>query len=78
MAPGDLAAVSQLLLTGGAAVALLWVITLIVSGKLHSSSEVDSLRQDKKDLLAINEKHAEAQEVANRLLERAIGARRGS
>jgi hypothetical protein len=38
----------------GAAGAFFWVLRQIIDGKLHSSSEVDGLRQDKADLLRIN------------------------
>jgi DUF1009 family protein len=45
---------AQMIAVLGAAGALLYVLKLIVDGKLHSNSEVEGLRQDKKDLLAIN------------------------
>lgn len=38
----------------GAAGALFYVLRLLVDGKLHTNSEIEGLRQDKKDLLAIN------------------------
>lgn len=67
---------TQLILTGGAVAALVWIIRLIVDGKLHSNSEVEGLRKDKADLLAVNERLGEALETSNRLLEQAIGGHR--
>ena len=62
----------QLIITGGAAGALFYVLKLIVDGRLHSTSEVDGLRQDKKDLLAANTRLAAAIERSNNLLERTL------
>jgi hypothetical protein len=46
---------AQFITVLGAAGALFYVLKLIVDGKLHSNSEIEGLRQDKKDLLAINQ-----------------------
>lgn len=60
--------VIQLLTVAGAAGALGWVLHLAVSGKLHTSSEVDGLRQDKVDLLKINETQGKALKASNEQL----------
>jgi hypothetical protein len=39
---------------------LLFVLSLAIRGNLHFDSEVDGLRQDKADLLAINKEQAAA------------------
>lgn len=57
----------------GAAGALLYVLKLIVDGKLHSSSEVDGLKQDKKDLIESNEDLTQALGAANQQLSVALG-----
>lgn len=62
----------QLVLQGGAIVALAWVLTLLTGGRLHTSSEVDGLRKDKADLLTVNQRLGEALDQSNRLLEKAI------
>jgi hypothetical protein len=69
----DPVAISQLVLQGGAVVVLTWVVTLLTGGKLHTSSEVDGLKKDKSDLLAINERMSEALQQSNQLLEATIG-----
>lgn len=56
---------SQIILTLGAAGALFYVLKLIVDGKLHSSSEVDGIRADKKELLAVNARMADAIDKSN-------------
>jgi len=53
-----------IVLTGGLGVAV-WVLKLAVDGKLHTSSETDGLRQDKVDLLKINETQGQALKAAN-------------
>jgi hypothetical protein len=58
----------QIALTGGAAGALLLVLKWIVDGKLHPSSEIDGLRQDKIDLLKINRIQADALKASNEQL----------
>lgn len=55
----------QFLMLGGAAGALFWVLKLAVDGKLHTSSETDGLRQDKVDLLKINETQGQALKASN-------------
>lgn len=55
----------QLLTIGGAAGALFWVLKLVTDGKLHSSSETDGLRQDKADLLKVNESQGKALRASN-------------
>lgn len=55
----------QLIVLGGAAGALFWVLKLITDGKLHSSSETDGLRQDKVELLKINETQGKALRASN-------------
>jgi hypothetical protein len=69
-------ALSQLLIQGGAIVSLVWVVMLLTSGKLHTSSEVDGLHKDKDDLLAINKRMSEALEQSNKLLEDLVGKAR--
>ena len=59
----------QLILQLGAAGALIWVLKLIVDGKLHSHSEVEGLRNDKTQLLEVNEVQGEALKAANSQLE---------
>ena len=71
----DIQAISAIILQGGAAVALIWVITLLTGGKLHTSSEIDGLREDKANLLAVNERMSKALEASNELLDRVIGSR---
>jgi hypothetical protein len=67
---------SKLFLQGGAIVALVWIVVLLTSGKLHTSSEVEGLRKDKSDLLTINERMSEALEQSNKLLEDLVGKAR--
>lgn len=72
----------QLITVLGAAGALFYVLKLIVDGKLHSNSEVDGLRQDKKDLLVINATLLDALDKSNDQLKMIIeilngGAARG-
>jgi len=71
--PKTIEAISQLILQGGAIVVLIWVVTLLTGGKLHTSSEIDGLRKDKEDLLAMNKRIADALEQSNELLEKHIG-----
>ena len=72
MPPETTTSVLQFITVGGAAVAFFWVLRLIVEGKLHSSSEIDGLRQDKQDLLEINSKLSEALDKSNALLQLAL------
>lgn len=58
----------QAIVLGGAAGALFWVLKLVTDGKLHSSSETDGLRQDKVDLLKINETQGKALRASNEQL----------
>lgn len=60
---------SQLILQGGAIVVLVWIVTLLTSGKLHTSSEIEGLRKDKENLLEVNKRVSEALEQSNKLLE---------
>ena len=69
-------AVSQLILQGGAIVVLVWIVTLLTSGRLHTSSEVDGLKKDKEDLLAANKRLSEALDQSNSLLEDLVGKTR--
>ena len=55
----------QLLLVGGGAGVAVLVLKWMVDGKLHTSSETDGLRQDKADLLKINETYASALKASN-------------
>jgi hypothetical protein len=64
---------AQLVTVLGAAGALLLVLKWVVDGKLHSSSEVDGLREDKKALLAINAALSEAIDKSNDQLTMIIG-----
>jgi len=70
--PKTLDALSQLLLQGGAIVALVWIVLLLTGGKLHTSSEIEGLRQDKEDLLAVNERVSNALALSNELLKSII------
>jgi hypothetical protein len=70
---GALDALSQLILQGGAIVALVWVVTLMTGGKLHTSSEIEGLRKDKEDLLAVNHRMSHALDQSNELLDKFIG-----
>lgn len=58
----------QLITVGGAAGALFWVLKLATDGKLHTSSETDGLRQDKVDLLRVNETQGKALKASNEQL----------
>ena len=62
----------QLIATTGAAGVLFYVLKWVVDGKLHNNSEVDGLRQDKKDLLRINASLSEALRSTNAQLEHRI------
>lgn len=72
--PETVGAISQLVLQGGAIVVLIWVVTLLTGGKLHTSSEIDGLKKDKDDLLAANRRIGEALQKSNELLEKFIGS----
>ena len=65
----------QLIITGGAAGALFYVLKLLVDGKLHTSSEVDGLRDDKSKLFGANGRLAAALEQTNALLRDVIDDR---
>ena len=67
--------IAPLILQGGAAVVLIWVVILLTTGKLHTSSEVEGLRGDKADLLKVNAHLSEALEQSNELLRLAITRR---
>jgi hypothetical protein len=69
-------ALSQLILQGGAIVALVWIVVLLTSGKLHTSSEIDGLRKDKEDLLSVNKRMSDALDQSNKLLEDLVGKAR--
>lgn len=62
----------QLLVTGGAAGALFYVLRLIVEGRLHSDSEINGLREDKKQLLAANARLATGVDHSNTLLQKVL------
>jgi hypothetical protein len=66
----------SLLSTLGAAGALLYVLKLIVDGKLHASSEVDGLRKDKADLLRVTEAQGEALRANNEALAQVLASLR--
>lgn len=68
MTGAEIDKIISFLTIGGAAVALFWVLRLVVDGKLHSSSEVDGLRSDKAELLRINQEMTEALGSANEQL----------
>jgi len=55
----------SLVITGGAAGALFYVLRLLIEGKLHTNSEVDGLRADIADLKKINASQAEALKASN-------------
>ena len=76
MNPESITSVVDLILQGGAVVALVWVVVLLTTGKLHTSSEVEGLRRDKADLLVVNSHLSGALEQSNELLRLAI-TRRG-
>jgi hypothetical protein len=67
----------SVVLTGSAAAALFWTIKQLISGNLHTNSEVDGLHQDKKDLLMVNRDLSEALDTSNHLLEEAIRQGKG-
>ena len=67
----------QVIVLGGAAGALFWVLKLITDGKLHSSSETEGLRQDKVDLLKINETQGRALRASNEQLAELVPLIRG-
>jgi len=58
----------QLISLLGAAGALYYVLRLIVDGKLHSDSELQGLKQDKIELLAINRQQNDALDASNKQL----------
>lgn len=62
----------QLITLGGAAGVSVWVIKQIVDGKLHTHSEVEGLRADKRELFAANKLLANANAEANKLLQRIL------
>jgi hypothetical protein len=70
--PQVLESLTALIIQGGAVIVLVWVVTLLVTGRLHTDSEVDGLRRDKADLLAINDKLSDALANSNELLRVAI------
>ena len=72
MDPGTIEQFTRLIIQGGAIVALVWVIILMVTGRLHTSSEVEGLRKDKEDLLAVNADQARALDKSNELLDRVV------
>lgn len=55
----------QLITLGGAAGMAVWVLHLLTSNKLHTHSEVDGLRADKRELWRANEKLQISLESAN-------------
>ena len=55
----------QLIVTTGGLGVAVWVLKLAVDGKLHTSSETDGLKQDKVDLLKINERQGTALDSSN-------------
>ena len=58
----------SLITVGGAAGVAVWVLKLITDGRLHSSSEVDGLRQDIVDLKKVNTTLSNALKSSNELL----------
>lgn len=70
--------VLQLITITGAAGAFFWMIKWIADGRFHTHSEVEGLRQDKADLLKINEQQSEALKATNELLAEAIRHNRAS
>ena len=70
--PDTLKAITDLIIQGGAIVVLVWVVNLLLSGKLHTDSEVDGLRRDKADLLVANKDLSEALDQNTELLRLAI------
>lgn len=72
MSPEAIEGFTALIIQGGAIVVLVWVVSMIVSGKLHTESEVEGLRQDKTDLLAVNKNLSDALATTNELLRVAI------
>lgn len=74
----DLAAVLQ---TGGSiavGTVLFWFVQQFIAGKIHSDSEVDGLRDDKKALILINSSQAEALRQANEVIRDMFVAFRGT
>ena len=67
--------VTDVFIQGGAISVLVWVVLLLTSGKLHTSSEVEGLRQDKAELLAVNAHLSEALEQSNELIRLALARR---
>lgn len=61
--------VVKFLTIGGAAAVALYVLTLIVNGKLHSNSEVEGLRKDKESLTTQNDELAKALAASNETIE---------
>lgn len=62
----------QLLTLTGAAGAFFLFIKWIADGKFHSHSEVEGLRQDKVELLAVNKEQAAALKASNDLLAKVL------
>lgn len=65
-------------MVAGASGALFWVLRLVVDGKLHTSSEVDGLREDKTELLKVNGDLQRALSEQNEQIERLVDILRGS
>lgn len=55
----------QMITIGGAAGVAFYVLKWLVDGKLHTSSETDGLRQDKVDLIRINDTQGAALKAQN-------------
>ena len=68
MDPKVVEQISSLIVQGGAIVVLVWVVTLLTGGKLHTDSEVEGLRKDKADLLVVNKGLSDALAQTNELL----------
>lgn len=62
----------QLIITGGAAGALFWVLKQLVDGKLHTHSEIEGLRADKRELFRANGVLTAANAEANKLLQKIL------
>lgn len=67
----------QLIVTGGAAGALFWVLKLFADGKFHTSSEVDGLRADKVRLVEANQRLEQSIGDANKGLAEILRILRG-
>lgn len=77
IASSETQAIFQLVTVAGAAGALFWVLRLVVDGRLHTSSEVDGLREDKSELLKVNGDLQKALTDQNEQLERLVDILRG-